>query len=281
MLTREITVLQNDPTGEVDWPQPLSVVENVAGGTAEAAKNLIVLSALSRLSEVAELVRDANRAHRLRGLLVRSDVDPLWTAVFLDRANVRVLRNLLVHQGHEVPRRVLEAWASGAQETLIADATCVGDTLIVVGCDFERVEVPFSEVPALKAASQDVRRDFEVDEDGSFIYWPAADVHLDRRALTAYADPEVRRRQELEGLARDERFGGAVRALREAAGLTQSDIDGISERHVRRIEEGHRPKVATLKKLARACGLSLNDYLRELARELSQHARSSSKTQAT
>jgi hypothetical protein len=192
--------------------------------------------------------------------------------VFLDRANVRVLRNLLVYEGQKVPRRVLEAWAAGAQEQLIADATTVGDTLIVVGCNFERIELPFSEIPALRDASEETTHDFEVDEDGSFIFWPGADVHLDRRALTAYADPKVRREQELQRLARDRRFGDALRTLRERAGRTQSNIDGISERHVRRIEEGHRPKIETLRKLAEACGMPLNDYLRELARELSQGA---------
>lgn len=265
MRTREITILQNDAAGPGVWPESLSIVRSGGGGVLGRAKNLIVLSSLSRVSDVAESVKDANKTHRLRGLLVRSDVDPHWSAVLLDRANIRALRNLVVHRGREIPRRVVEAWAAGAQQKLIADATIIGDRLLVVGCDFERIEVTLAEIPALRNARALVRRRFEIDEDGSFLYWPDLDVHLDRRAIEAFSDPEERRRQEIEKMAHGRRFGQAMRRLRKQAGVMQRAMPGVSERHVRRIEEGHWPKVDTLEKLAAGCGMSLDDYLDRLA----------------
>ncbi len=263
--TRDVTILRNDSVGDEDWPSPPRVEDD---GVLEAAKNLIIVSRLSRLSEVAQHVRKASSSHRLRGLLIRSDIDPIRATIALDVANVRTLRNLLVHRGYDIPRRVLEAWAAGAQSRLIADATVINGQLFVIGCDFERIGVALSAIEPLVEASDSEQRNFEVDEDGSFLYWPDLDVHLDRRALEAYADPEVRRQRELEKLARNLRFGDAVRGLRERAKLTQSQVSGVSERQVRRIEEGHRPKLSTLRKIAAAMQVSLSDFLRVLAREI-------------
>jgi transcriptional regulator with XRE-family HTH domain len=57
-----------------------------------------------------------------------------------------------------------------------------------------------------------------------------------------------------------------MRAVREEHGLRQGDIPGLSERQVRRLEQGHAfPQAKTVEKLAAAHGLSVADYLKELA----------------
>ena len=68
----------------------------------------------------------------------------------------------------------------------------------------------------------------------------------------------------------DIRFGEAVAAFRKQCGLKQADIQGLSERQVRRIEKGERTKVDTLGILARSHGLSLKAYLDKIAGILSE-----------
>ncbi len=278
---QHVTVLLNDPAETAETSPTLSLIRKTSDSELREARILLVFSTLSRLDDVAQVVRDANRSHRLKGLIIRSDVDPVWTPVLLDRANVRTLRNLLVHHGDEVPTRVLEAWAAGAQKRLIADATIVGDRLLVVGCDFSRIDLALADIPPLRKVPDSERAQFEIDEDGSFIWWPIPDVHLDRRALRAYADPDFRNELELKRLARDRRFGHAVRTLRLRARLTQTEIPGVSARHLRRIEQGHRPRLATLEKLSLAVGMTLRHFLNALANETRSQSRQSKDRAAT
>jgi transcriptional regulator with XRE-family HTH domain len=53
--------------------------------------------------------------------------------------------------------------------------------------------------------------------------------------------------------------------LRQQYQLKQSDIAGLSERQVRRIESGEGTKVATLELLAKAQGMELSTYLDAVA----------------
>ena len=49
--------------------------------------------------------------------------------------------------------------------------------------------------------------------------------------------------------------------------MNQSDITGLTDRQVRRLEEGNTvPHIDTLKKLAVAHEMSIDDYLKELAK---------------
>jgi transcriptional regulator with XRE-family HTH domain len=76
-------------------------------------------------------------------------------------------------------------------------------------------------------------------------------------------------RAEQESAKFNARYGQAIRSLREARGLKQSDIKGLEERTVRRIEKGEtRATVNALAKLAEAHEVSLTDYLGELAKTL-------------
>ncbi|MBM4321763.1 MAG: hypothetical protein FJ125_17955, partial [Deltaproteobacteria bacterium] len=125
----KLTVLDRDP-GCTEWLRStprLRVVKNADREVAETASNVFVFAVASELPAVAEFVREANRRHQLRVLLVHADMDERWIAPMLARAELRTLRNLLVHRGPEVPRRVVEAWLLGAQDDLIADAVVMGD----------------------------------------------------------------------------------------------------------------------------------------------------------
>lgn len=67
----------------------------------------------------------------------------------------------------------------------------------------------------------------------------------------------------------DLRLGEAVAALRKQRGIKQAEIQGLSERQVRRIEKRERTKLATLAVVAGSHGLSLEEYLDEIAEMLS------------
>jgi len=166
-------------------------------------------------------------------------------------------------------RRVIAAWQLGAQDQLIATAQVVGDRLLVVSCALEVFEIPFALIPALRRIPVEQRAAFTLSSEGSYLHWPHSDIHLDLDALRYATDPQQHTRQQALRLAADKRFGAAVTRVRKQRGLRQSDIAGLSERQVRRIEKGQRTTVAALELLAQSHGLALNEYLHAVADAMS------------
>ena len=266
-----LTVLRHDDACD-DWLRESRQWHIIDGTRPETTPNdgiLFVLTTASRLPAVTELVRGANRRHRLGGLFVRADVDPAWLGQLLDRARLRALRRLLVHRDGAQPRRVLSAWSVGAQEELIADALALDDRLLVVSCALQRVEVPWTALAKQSRLAPANWGPFQVADDGSYLHWPKPDIHLDLPALRQTVDPRARDEARAERLRSQQDFGDAVAARRKGAGLRQTDIEGVTARQIRRIESGEVfPRLTTLSKLAAAHGLSTAQYLDALAREL-------------
>jgi DNA-binding transcriptional regulator YiaG len=108
---------------------------------------------------------------------------------------------------------------------------------------------------------------FEVSTSGSRLRWPDTDVDLSLESIQAVADPGVRARHERQCREAARGYGQAIRRLRQQHRLAQSDIAGLSDRAVRRIEQGERiPHAATLVKLAGAHGMTVDRYMDALAR---------------
>jgi len=231
------------------------------------ASHLFVLCHATDVHKVAEVAVIANRQHRLRALFIQQDINTVFLLPMLDGAHLRMLRNVWVHQGSELPERVLTAWEAGAADKLIAHAVVAGDHLHILTCALEQLAVPLGQVRALAEMPRSARARVEVASDGSYLHWPTADIHLDLDALRYIIDPSARVEADARRLLHDKRFGKAVTDLRHDRGLSQSDVKGISARHLRRIEEGESmPRLATLRHLAEAHGLPLNEYLGELGR---------------
>ncbi len=231
----------------------------------ESAINLFVLTSATGLPEIADIVRSANQKHHLRVLFIREDIDTKWLPQMFDRANLRVMRNTLVHNGSDLPKRVINAWSMGAEEQLIADATVIGDRLLIFSCGMEKFEVPFLSMPALKCIPTDRRGSFLIADDGSYIYWESADIHLDLDAFRDAIDSTCKHKFEALKSTHDRFFGKAIASLRKKHKLRQSDITGLSERQVRRIELGEGTKIDTLNLLAKAHNMELDDYLNAVA----------------
>jgi hypothetical protein len=231
-------------------------------------RHLFVLCSDMHLPEAAKFVSDVNRMHKLQALFVRFSADPALLPQMLERANLRLLRNVLVHSDSAVPHRVLTAWQRNAQAELIATATVAGDRLLVVSCEPKTYEVRFDEMLALKKISPEQRRSFEIAEDGAFIWWPSEDIHLDLDALRNFIDPAWRKKSERLRQVHGREYGRAIAALRRERGIKQTQVPDISARQLRRIEQSGAVSLSALAKLARAHGLNLDDYMHEVATRL-------------
>ena len=162
-------------------------------------------------------------------------------------------------------KRIKSAWSWEAEAELIAIASISTDSLFVMGCDLKTWEIPFSSLPCLDRVPQSELGNFELDEDGSYLYWECADLHVDLEDLKAAVDPEFKEQLLTLKLEYGKSLGSAIAAVRKAHKLNQDGIDGLSGRHLRRIEnEGHAPTLDTLKKLATSHGLDLEDYLAQV-----------------
>ena len=235
---------------------------------ASSVKNLFVFCSAIQLPEVSQLISSVNRRNQLLALFLRQDADLEWLPQLLDRANLRAIRNLMVHEDLELPRRVLTAWQYGAENELIARAMVAGDRLFVTSCVPETFEIEFGRMPALARLPKRARPDFVVSEDGSYIHWPSRDVHLSLAAIRCVLDPTYGERRAASRIARGREWGVAVAKLRKECGLRQVDIEGLSERQLRRIESGEHTSSSSLKKLAAAHRMEFSTYLDEVARRI-------------
>jgi hypothetical protein len=151
----------------------------------------------------------------------------------------------------------------------IIDAYLAGDSLFVRGPKHRMLRVPANSVPVLRGQSRSVLLNFAIDPDGSFLYWPDLDVHLGWNQFLQAVDPEELRKAQQRSEGFNKRYGAAIRKLRAEAGLAQSKVAGITERQLRRIEQGEcRATTGALTALARAHGLEVNAYMEKLAKAM-------------
>ncbi|MEZ6116892.1 MAG: helix-turn-helix transcriptional regulator [Pirellulaceae bacterium] len=96
-----------------------------------------------------------------------------------------------------------------------------------------------------------------------------ADAHYGWEQFRQLIDPTTALKAQQRSVTFNQKYGAAIRALREEHDFKQSDIKGVTERHLRRVEHGEQPaSKAILQALADVTGLSLEDYLKELASRL-------------
>jgi ribosome-binding protein aMBF1 (putative translation factor) len=91
-------------------------------------------------------------------------------------------------------------------------------------------------------------------------------VHLGWNQFLQAVDPAELRKAQQRSAGVNRRYGAAIRQLREAAGIRQSQVEGLTERQLRRIERGEsRATTAAITALAKAHGLDPNSYMERLA----------------
>lgn len=235
-----------------------------------------VLGTASGRAALENLVRSASRKDGVSLVLfaIAGAALGFLVAEALTRVAWQAREEPFIAPSPEPVRRIVFARRMRAEKELIASASLEDGKLVVWSCEPRRFEVAVSDIPVLARLDADTLKRFELSESGSRIRWPQADVDLNLDTIREYADPDVRR--EHEGRARQEaaRYADAIRRLREERGLKQSDIEGLTERQVRRLEHGDTvPQIETLRRLAAAHGMAVDDYLRELAKRSRKPAR--------
>lgn len=150
----------------------------------------------------------------------------------------------------------------------ILDAYVLENSLVVVLGDMSARQFPISRLPRVRRFEPVALSRFEIDSSGSYLYWPDRDVHLGPSQLLQAVDPmylsEVEiRRYEMENVSE------ALLDMRRERRLRQTEIPGLSERHVRRLErEEVRLTVEAATKFASAFGLNLSEFLDELSERI-------------
>ncbi len=166
-------------------------------------------------------------------------------------------------------QRLTSALKAGDYADRILDARIEDSILRVVSPEFKRLDVPIAAIPSLAGKDSTTLDEFEIDEDGSFIYWPNSDVHVGWEQLRQIADPQAARKALHKCQQFNVRYGKAVRKVREGAELKPSDIMGLSQKQLGRIEQGEcRLTSHALESLSRSHGLKPNEYLEKLAKVL-------------
>ncbi len=166
--------------------------------------------------------------------------------------------------------RLVSGMAQSDGANPIVDAWVEAAQLVVLSPSFDRLSVPLESLAKYIGSESSKVAAFEIDEDGRFLHWPHSDAHLGWEQLRQIVDPAsaLADRQKSEHFNRQ--YGAAIRSLRAEQGLKQSDIAGVTDRHLRRVEHGEQSaSKETLDTLAKAHGMTLAEYLEELAKRLS------------
>ncbi|WP_165227048.1 DUF2442 domain-containing protein [Aquisphaera insulae] len=151
----------------------------------------------------------------------------------------------------------------------ILDARLADEALVVRGSSSRVLRVPIRALDCLNGQPPAILHNFEIDPDGSFVYWPDLDVHLGWDQFLQVVDPSALRKAQQKTDEFNRRYGAAIREVRVQAGILQSKIPGLTERQLRRIERGEcRATSSALAALARVHGLGTSDYLGRLAQAL-------------
>jgi hypothetical protein len=150
----------------------------------------------------------------------------------------------------------------------IFNACIVAGVLNVISPHFQRLGVPLSQIPALAGQDPEKTASFEIDEDGSFIYWPKLGVHLGWEQLEQIVNPTATLKAKQKSADFNIRYGKAVQKVRAEAGLKPKAIE-LSEKQLSRIEKGEcRLTSNAAEALAKAHGFTTNAYLQKLAEAL-------------
>lgn len=236
-------------------------------------RSLFVVSDLFD-DELAEQRRQWH-AGPLRYLLFVDEPSPDTIADLVIRLGIRSKERIVFvefkdkAQCRAVLVRLLRGLAAQDDDGRIIKAVIDDDQLVLVSPTFQELRVPRALLGDVRDVPLEDWRQFELDPYGEFLYWPELDVHMGWSQLQQLVDPKARLRPRQRSARFNERYGAAIRAGREESGLLQGDIAGLSDRTLRRIENGEtRATVNALEKLAAAHDMELNEYLDQLAKML-------------
>ncbi|MBI4704507.1 MAG: helix-turn-helix domain-containing protein [Deltaproteobacteria bacterium] len=266
--------------GHAEWPRSVRFLASPS--SRKVASRLLV----ARLEELEQQARWRDLALLLR-LLRRQHADSSLVLLGPGRgksttASIGQLQGLALLSKSSTPgskldpyivpdeaafRRLMLARFHGAEKQIVASASIEDGILSVWSCEPRLYQLPVEDIPVLAALGEEALRAFEVSETGSRIHWAEGDVDINMDTVREHADADYRKKHQDEHRKEAARYGKAIRALREKRGLSQKRIPGLSDRQVRRLEEGKTvPHLSSLRKVAEAHGMDIEAYLAELAK---------------
>ena len=179
-------------------------------------------------------------------------------------------RRLQVSRDEGVVKRLVIALSRTAPWEGILDAYLLGESLVVVLGDMSAREFPVRLIPKVSRMEPAAVCRFEIDSSGSFLHWPESDLHLGPSQLLQAVDPMYLADIEIERYEM-EKISLVIRDMRKEYVLKQTEIEGLSDRHVRRLEnEEIRLTVDAAEKLARSFGMTLSEFLDGLSQRVTE-----------
>jgi hypothetical protein len=229
---------------------PLVLIDSRVEPVVSAAFHLLFTGPTTHPDQVAQWMRSTK---------IRSE----------NRLHVVKIEDMEAPQVSQLLGRVCFALGRDESRSSIIDAYLVGDRLFVRGPKHRMLHIPLDSIRTLRGQPRAAVQYFSIDPDGSFLSWPDLDVHLGWNQFLQAVDPaELRKAQQLSA-GFNERYGAAIRRVRAAAGIRQSQVEGLTERQLRRIEQGEsRATTAAITALAKAHGLDANAYMERLTKAM-------------
>lgn len=169
-------------------------------------------------------------------------------------------------------QRLLAGMASDDGEPHIASAYVDDGVLTVRSSDFDALAIPLETLGRRLGGTDEDWHGFDIEPLGRFMSWPDRAIDMRWSHLKAIIHPMSAIEGQQRSRAFNRRYGGAIRDLRQASGILQSGVAGLSPRNLRRIEHGEiRATSSALGALARAHGMELAAYLDALASRAAEH----------
>ena len=161
---------------------------------------------------------------------------------------------------------IVEEMETEHLHVLIQEAVVRDNYLLVVNKANRLIRVNFNQVPALANLPFRDRRDFEIQENGSCLYWASTDTHIDFEALLYYVDLDYQAKVGKETAEHNRRYGKAIEIVRTAYQISVDGIEGLEPNEVKDIEAGCISARASILCLySTAIGISLDDFLEKIA----------------
>lgn len=174
----------------------------------------------------------------------------------------------------ELVARLIAGFASTEDDEPRVATAYVDDGLLVLrSTEFDIMTIPLEMICRDLGGQPEDWEHPEVERLGRYVSWPGRDVDMRWSHLKSVINPTSAVASRQRSDAFNQRYGGAIRSLRRSCGIRQTEVAGLSERNLRRIELGEiRATSTSLEALAQAHGLDLRAYLAELSRGLERIA---------
>jgi len=244
--------------------------------TSQLLKERLTTVFISRLSDLPEDGSNRISNSSAKHVLFLEDLPVEAMASRLPQLDIRSSGRLHVATNRssegieELVYRLLRGITTPNGPQSIVDAWIESEQLVLLSACFKRLTIPVAKLERILGTNKSKIKTFEFDEDGRFLYWPHADAHLGWEQLRQLINPAAAFAAKQASADFWKRYGAAIRSFRDEKSLKQSDIAGVTERNLRRVEHGELPASATMfTSLANAHSMPIESYLEEIASRVS------------